>query len=104
MENYKQNIKKLKSEREIYKARILDLTESIENILNSFYLTVNKTLISWKQLKSLHIGKLYAISDEIQFLKTYEDHLEIRFEAYIRKTDISGINEYYIEEIVVSTQ
>lgn len=104
MENYKSNIQKLKSEREIYKTKILELTDTIESMLSSFYISVNKNLITWKQLKSFTIGKLYPINDEVQFLKTYEDSQEIRFEAHIKKTDNFGSNHYHIEEIIVTNQ
>lgn len=104
MENYKENILQLKLEKETYKHKILEVTNNLNSLLCSLQKSFNKTSISDDQLKFLSIGELYTINDKIQFLKTYEDEQEIRFEAHIKKTNSLGIDCNHIKEIVLTNE
>lgn len=104
MENYKENISKLKSEREDYKKRISEITENIDSILSSFFMDFKKNSISWDQLKVYTIGKFYTINDAVQLIKTYENDQEIRFEAHIKKINHFGSDSYHVEEMVLTNE
>lgn len=104
MENYKENILKLKSERKMYKKRINELSKKIDTMLFFLHTNFNKNSITWSQLKVFTIGKLYTINEEVQLLKTHESEHEIRFEAHIKTHNTTGDNSYKVKEMTLSNE
>ena len=101
-QNYNNEIKKLRSEREIKRDEMHQMTLNMESMLNSLAIDKGNQMISWADMKKISVGVRFYVNKDVYFIKTKEESHKMIFKVYLNAGGEFGLQEHdCIEELYV---
>lgn len=89
-----QEIKELRSLRNQIRAKNSLTIKSTEDILNAFNSDKGSTLVTFKELYSLEIGKIYDVNNGVSFVMLSKSEKHLVFETYMQDGGEFGLQEH----------